>query len=70
MQRRYIGKTVWVYWLSSDTQKPPNGHVEIGITSGNYAEDEGMARYFLRKKLGVKRLPSGVYVAPEIGPHG
>ncbi len=55
----------WNYRLSTGE----NGTVEIS-PEGNKREDEMMARYMVRKKLGLVRLPVGSKVYPDLGPHG
>lgn len=63
-KNRYIGCARWNYCLPA-IPSSKNGVVEITIPSGNYKEDEGFARYLIRKQLGLKRLPKNSRVWPE-----
>lgn len=68
--RRYLCTSWWVYWLGKGNPcRPPDGIIELRIPTGNYAEDEGFARYLLRKQLNLRRLPIGTVVVPKKGPH-
>lgn len=65
MKERYIGKELWEYWINGNTSKGCDGQIILKLPTGNYKEDEAMARYDIRKKLNIKRLPKGFYVTPS-----
>jgi hypothetical protein len=58
----YWGCDLWFYRLSGSE---PEQRIRINIPTSNRREDEGMARYLVRKLLGIKRLPSGVVFYPH-----
>lgn len=51
--------------MAGNLQRPANGTITLKMPTGNYKEDEGFARYHLRKLLQVKKLPRGCVVAPR-----
>jgi hypothetical protein len=57
---RYYGRSYWTY-----DGPLGRGETKLPVPTGNYREDEGMARHLLRKKLGIKRLPAEVRVYPN-----
>ncbi len=61
MKRRYIGAQRWDY----DVPKIQKGTVVLPVVEGNYAEDEAMARHYVRLKLNLKKLPKGTTVTPS-----
>lgn len=61
MAKRYIGCEVWYYVLPSESKR----WVELSSYTGNRSEDEGFARYHIRKKHGLKKLPRGTRVWPR-----
>ncbi len=61
MKKRYLGCCRW--WVKLKGQ--PAIEVDVQTTTGNRHEDEGMARYYARKKLGVNRLPPGTTAYPQ-----
>jgi hypothetical protein len=65
MKARYIGACRWDYWLDGRIDRPADGTIELPRAEGNYADDELMARHYLRAKLKVKRLPKGAVVVPS-----
>lgn len=59
----YDGSSRWCYHVG------PRGVrdvVVLPVPSGNYAEDEMMARHLVRLKLKLKRLPAGTRFYPEV----
>jgi hypothetical protein len=64
MKERYLGTIYWDYRLPDGTW----GTIEIVIPTANYAEDLGMARHCLRKRLKLRRLPNGTMVYPQRRP--
>ena len=65
MFKRYIGSRYWYYRLPDGTK----GSLEITGPLGNRKKDTEFAKYFLRKKLGIKRLPNGTKVWPTSDGH-
>jgi hypothetical protein len=61
MKKRYLGCTRWRYKLPDGR----SGTVEFGVTSGNRADDEGQARYMVRKKFAMAKLPKRTQVFPD-----
>ena len=68
MMARYYGERIWCYRFTKrkpDSAKLSAGKVDLGTNAGfGYKNDERFARYLIRKKLGIKRLPPGTQVTP------
>jgi hypothetical protein len=66
--RPYTGWERWRYRLCAHPDQEKTGVVHVTIPTGNYREDEGFARYLVRKQLGLRRLPAGARVWPDYPP--
>ena len=58
----------FAYQLKEQSDRPPDGWIELSRPTGNRREDELFARMLLRKKLNVGRLPNGTVLWKDDGP--
>jgi hypothetical protein len=57
--------SLWRYWLGGGMgRRPADGEVEVSVATSNYAEDEGFARFLIRKRRNLKKLPKGTQLYP------
>ena len=63
----YYGCSRWHYRLRLNRRslQVTVGTVDIQTPQGNRREDEQFARYLIRKKLNLDRLPDGAVIYPN-----
>lgn len=70
LRSQYLGCRYWDFTIHGKTlaqAKELAGTIEIPNAGNGYREDEAYARFLLRKRLGVKRLPRGTVIEPRYG---